>query len=162
MFGEQSPNTVGSWNQPLLCAPPSRRFPPAISLAPSFFPISTYDITVFNCDSLMHGPISVEASNPMPTLRDFTRATNLSMNSLYRLLCTATRLAAVQRCPLVPKPPQTAPSTAKSRLASSMTMMVFLPPISRWHGLNVGAQAWLTIRPVSVDPVKLTAATLGW
>ena len=34
-------------------------------------------------------------------------------------------------------------------------MMMFFPPISRWHFLNVGAQASLIIRPTSVDPVKL-------
>src|SRR6266849_2301302 len=159
MFGEQSPNTVGSWNQPFACAPPSSRFPPASSLAPSFFPISTYDITVFNCDSLMHGPISVEASSPLPTLSDFTRSTNRSTKSLYKLLWTATRLAAVQRCPLVPKPPQTAPSTAKSRLASSITMMMFFPPISRLQCLNSGAQVCEMTRPTSVEPVKLTTGT---
>ena len=62
----------------------------------------------------------------------------------------------MQRWPVVPKPPQMAPSTARSRLASSITMMMFLPPISRWHFLNVGAQAMLTMRPTSVEPVKLT------
>ena len=41
----------------------------------------------------------------------------------------ATQLA-VHRWPVVPKPPQTAPSTAKSRFASSMTMIAFFPPIS--------------------------------
>src|SRR5260370_32068213 len=159
IFGEQSPNTVGSWNQPLACALPSRRLPPAISLAPSFFPISTYDITVFNCDSLMHGPIYVEASSPLPTLSDFTRSTNRSTKSLYKLLWTATRLAAVQRCPLVPKPPQTAPSTAKSKLASSITMMMFFPPISRLQCLNSGAQVSEMTRPTTVQPVKLTTRT---
>ena len=38
-----------------------------------------------------------------------------------------TRLAAVQRCPVVPNPPQMHPSSASSRLASSSTMMQFLP-----------------------------------
>src|SRR4029077_2199948 len=122
IFGEQSPNTVGSWNQPFESTPPSNRFPPVNNFAPSSFPISTYDITVFNCDSLMHGPISDDASSPLPTFRDFTLATNRSTNPLSTLLCTAPRLAAVQRCPDVPKPPQTAPSTTKSRLALSITM----------------------------------------
>ena len=42
--------------------------------------------------------------------------------------------------PLVPNPPHTAPSTARSKFASSITIMMFLPPISRWHFLNDGAQ----------------------
>jgi len=58
-------------------------------------------MTVLNCCSLMHGPISVEESSPLPTFSDFTRSTNRSTNSLYTLLWTAKRLAAVQRCPVV-------------------------------------------------------------
>src|SRR6185503_5055799 len=51
------------------------------------------------------------------------------------------------------------PSTARSRLASSITMMTFLPPISRCTFLNDGA-AWLeTVRPTSVDPVNETTRT---
>src|SRR5579859_6860460 len=75
------------------------------------------------------------------------------------LLWTATRLAAVQRWPVVPNPPQTAPSTARSRLASSMTMMIFLPPISRLQCLKDGAQASAISRPTAVEPVKLITGT---
>src|SRR3954471_24572256 len=42
-----------------------------------------------------------------------------------------------------------------------MIMTTFLPPISRWTFLNVGAAAWLTIRPTLVEPVKDTTATRG-
>ena len=38
---------------------------------------------------------------------------------------------AVQRWPVVPKAPQSRPSTARSRSASSITMQGFLPPISK-------------------------------
>src|SRR3984957_16770556 len=71
------------------------------------------------------------------------------------LLCTATRLAAVHRWPVVPNPPHTAPSTARSRFASSNTMMMFLPPISSEQCLNSGAQACAINFPTAVDPVKL-------
>src|SRR5260370_443795 len=74
-------------------------------------------------------------------------------------VCVAMRLAAVQRCPVVPKPPQMAPSTARSRLASSITMMMFLPPISRLQCLNSGAQASAISRPTAVEPVKLITGT---
>src|SRR5207342_3278046 len=107
------------------------------------------------------GPIWVEGSRPSPTLSAAARATKASTNALCTDSWTTTRLAAVQRCPDVPNPPQRAPSTANSRSASSITMMTFLPPISRWTFLNPGAQAWLTSRPVSVDPVNETTRTSG-
>src|SRR5258708_3924628 len=74
-------------------------------------------------------------------------------------LCTAMRLAAVQRCPVVPNPPQIAPSTARSRLASSITMMMFLPPISRLQCLNSGAHASPMSRPTTREPLKLITGT---
>ena len=75
---------------------------------------------------------------------------------------TMTRLAAVHRCPVVPKPPHRQPSTASSRSASSRTMIAFLPPISRWTFLNDGAAASFTSRPVAVDPVNETTRMAGW
>src|SRR4029079_10363947 len=69
------------------------------------------------------------------------------------------RLAAVHRCPVVPKPPHTQPSTARSRFASSMTMMTFLPPISRWTFLNDVATVSETDRPTAVEPVNDTTRT---
>src|SRR5579862_2571249 len=38
-------------------------------------------------------------------------------------------------------------------------MMIFFPPISSVHFLKLGAHAWLTILPTSVEPVKLTRST---
>ncbi len=67
----------------------------------------------------------------------------------------------MQRWPLVPNAPQIAPSTASSRFASSMTMIGFLPPISRWTCLNDGAHASLIARPTDVEPVKETTFTRG-
>src|SRR2546429_5932716 len=69
------------------------------------------------------------------------------------------RLAAVQRWPVVPNPPQIAPSIARSRFASSITMRMFLPPISRLQCLKSGAQASATSRPTELDPVKLMTGT---
>ncbi len=43
-----------------------------------------------------------------------------------------------------------------------MTMMTFLPPISRWQCLKAGAQASETLRPTSVEPVKETTPTSRW
>src|SRR3990172_4274046 len=72
-----------------------------------------------------------------------------------------TRLAAVHLWPVVPNPPQIAPSTAKSILASSITMMAFLPPISRLQCLKLGAQVSETVFPTAVEPVKETNFTSG-
>src|SRR5262249_33058680 len=49
--------------------------------------------------------------------------------------------------------------TASSSFASSITMMTFLPPISRWTFLNDGADCSDTVRPTSVDPVNETTRT---
>jgi hypothetical protein len=53
--------------------------------------------------------------------------------------------------PEVPNALQTMPSTARSRSASSSTMMAFLPPSSRWIRFSCSAPARLTLRPVASD-----------
>ena len=78
-------------------------------------------------------------SRPSPTAAPAPARRSARRSGGRRPSWTTTRLAAVQRCPVVPKPPHRQPSTARSRLASSITMMTFLPPISRWTFLNVGA-----------------------
>ena len=42
-----------------------------------------------------------------------------------------------------------------------MTTMMFLPPISRWTFLKLGAALVLTVRPTSVEPVNDTTLTAG-
>ena len=60
-------------------------------------------------------------------------------------------------CPVVPKPPHIAPSIAKSRFASSITIIAFLPPISREHLFILWAQSVATNLPTSLEPVKETS-----
>ena len=117
-------------------------------------------MTVLSCPSLFEGPICVFSSQAVADHQRL-RARDERLDELRRstFSWTTTRLAAVQRWPVVPKPPQRQPSTASSRSASSMIMMTFLPPISRWTFLNVGAAAWLTIRPTLVEPVNDTTRT---
>ena len=69
------------------------------------------------------------------------------------------RLVAVQRCPVVPNAPHSAPSSASSRFASSSTIIGFLPPNSSEQCLNVLAASWPTTRPTAVEPVSETART---
>src|SRR5579864_6740563 len=71
------------------------------------------------------------------------------------------RLVAVQRWPVVPNAPQSAPSMARSRLASSSTIMGFLPPSSSEQCLKVFAAVVPIVRPTAVDPVNETARTSG-
>src|SRR5579862_6108402 len=71
------------------------------------------------------------------------------------------RLVAVQRWPVVPKPPHNPPSMASSRLASSSTIIGFLPPSSSEQCLKLLAALVPTIRPTSLDPVSETARTSG-
>src|SRR5579884_1675484 len=71
------------------------------------------------------------------------------------------RLVAVQRWPVVPKPPQSAPSMARSRFASSSTIMGFLPPSSNEQCLKVLAVVVPMVRPTALDPVNETARTSG-
>src|SRR5215469_2115555 len=72
------------------------------------------------------------------------------------------RLVAVQRCPVVPNAPQRAPSMARSRLASSSTIIGFFPPSSSEQCLKLLAAIPPTIRPTSDDPVNDTARTSEW
>ena len=68
----------------------------------------------------------------------------------------------VHRWPAVPNAPNIAPSTARSRSASSRTTMAFLPPSSRLTSRGpVSMAAAATLRPVGTEPVKLTAPTPG-
>ena len=71
------------------------------------------------------------------------------------------RLVAVQRCPVVPKPPHSPPSMARSRLASSSTIIGFLPPNSSEQCLKLLAALVPTIRPTSVEPVSEIARISG-
>src|SRR5260370_929112 len=81
------------------------------------------------------------------------------MNPLYTPFCTMIRLVAVQRWPVVPKPPQSPPSMARSRLASSRTIMGFFPPSSSEQCLKLLAAVCPTMRPTADDPVSEMART---
>ena len=68
----------------------------------------------------------------------------------------------MQRCPVEKYAPCTATFTAVGRSASSSTTSGFLLPISSWN-LAIREIAFCAIaRPVSIEPVKLNAATSGW
>src|SRR5271166_1633899 len=134
---------------------------PAQHLRAFILPILMYFRSVSICDELTAGPMSTLSSRPLPTFSFLARATSSSMNFLYTLFCTMMRLVAVQRCPVVPKAPHSAPSRARSRLASPRTIIGFLPPSSSEQCLKLLAASCPTTRPTAVDPVRETARTSG-
>ena len=87
----------------------------------------------------MSGPTSVAGSEPGPSrsLRALDSSRWSSASTTGR--STTTRLAAVQRWPVVPNADQRIPSVARSRSASAMTTIPFLPPSSRLSALQAPA-----------------------
>jgi len=157
--GSTSAKIVGSWNQPLERLPDSARCPPTTSLAS--FALSDLDI-LHNGLQLRFVDQRSDFCFGVKPIADFEGPHALrEAVEKFSIHFVVNGDAAGGRAALSTgaESAHTAPSTASSRFASSITMMMFLPPISRWHGLNEEAQAWLTRRPVSVEPVKLTAAT---
>ena len=65
----------------------------------------------------------------------------------------------VQRWPAVPKPANSAPSTARSRSASSITTIGFLPPSSRHGDCRWRPQSAPISAPTADEPVKPTLST---
>ena len=98
------------------------------------------------------GPYSTSAFGS-PIGADDSRSDSFDTNSSYTDSCTIAVPSDVQRCPAVPKPPNSAPSTARSTSASSITTIGFLPPSSR-HG------DW-TWRPHSSPIFEPTALETG-
>ena len=79
-------------------------------------------------------------------------APNLSINKFYVLW---NPYKGFHRCTWLKNREKCASSTASSTLASSHTMKGDLPPRSRVTGLRLlFAANWISIFPVSVDPVK--------
>src|SRR5919112_1037744 len=83
-----------------------------------------------------------------------TAAANLEMNSSCTSSWTITVPREVQRWPAVPKPENSAPSTARSRSASGMTTSGFLPPSSRQGDCMCLPQSSPIFLPTSEEPVQ--------
>lgn len=75
--------------------------------------------------------MSVLGLLPGPTLSFLILAISFLVNTAATFLWTMILEAAVHLWPVVPKAPQRMPSTAKSKSASSMTMIGFFPPNSK-------------------------------
>src|SRR4051812_18203130 len=87
------------------------------------------------------------------------RASSLVTNSSWTDSCTIAVPSDVQRWPAVPKPPNSAPSTASGTFASSITTIGFLPPSSRHGDCRWRPQSSPTFEPTALEPVKPTLST---
>src|SRR5690348_5329034 len=81
------------------------------------------------------------------------------MNSSWIESSTITVPSEVQRWPAVPKPLNSAPSTARSSVASGITTSGFLPPSSRQGFCRWRPQSSPRRLPTSLEPVKPTLST---
>src|SRR4051794_12074353 len=88
-----------------------------------------------------------------------SRSESLATNSSYTDSCTIAVPSDVQRCPAVPNPPNSAPSTARSTSASSITTIGFLPPSSRHGDWMWRPHSSPILEPTALDPVKPTLST---
>src|ERR1035437_6476745 len=131
------------------------------SVAPSAVPIVMYRSTLSSARGLISGPTSVPFARPSPSTSVRARASSMETNVSCTPSCTTRRLVAVQRWPVVPNAPQSTPSSARSRSASSRTIIAFLPPISSDSRLCERPHSPPTLLPVSVEPVNDTRATSG-
>src|SRR5437899_7887378 len=97
----------------------------------------------------VRGPTSVLASSPGPRRSRSARSHTILSSLSCTRSCTTRRLVAVQRWPVVPNAPHSAPSRARSRSASSMTSIAFLPPISSERRLCIRPHVAPMTDPVS-------------
>ena len=135
-------------------SPPVRNLPFGPTVETSFS-------TRSSCAAETSGPISVCCEAGSPTRICPTNSRKRSVKSLKRDSWTYMRVAAVQSCPVLTKPAQTAPCAAASMSASSKTMKGALPPSSMWTRLSVPAAARMTALPVSLAPVSEIRRTSG-
>ncbi len=107
------------------------------------------------------GPTLTSSSVPRPTFISPSLAASFSANSSATFSATWKRLAAVQASPMLRILAITAPSTAASMSASAKTMNGALPPSSIEVRSRPLADCSTSIRPTSVEPVKVSLRSRG-
>ena len=98
---------------------------------------------------------------PRPTDMSASLAASFSVNSSCTRSATWKRLAAVQASPMLRILAITAPSTAASTSASSKTRNGALPPSSIEVRRRPWADCSTSLRPTSVEPVKVSLRRRG-
>ncbi len=107
------------------------------------------------------GPTLTSSSVPRPTFIAPSLAASFSVNSSATRPATWKRLAAVQASPMLRILAITAPSTAASTSASANTRNGALPPSSIDVRSSPGADCSTSLRPTSVEPVKVSLRSRG-
>src|SRR6266545_739733 len=85
---------------------------------------------------------------------DATAADSCARNSSWTDSCTMSVPSEVQRCPAVPKPENSAPSTASAMSALGVTTIGFLPPSSRQGACRWRPASSPMRDPTAVEPVN--------
>ena len=103
----------------------------------------------------------MSSSVPRPTFISPSLPASFSANSSATRSATWNRLAAVHASPMLRILAITAPSTAASRSASPNTMNGALPPSSIEVRSSPSADCPTSLRPTSVEPVKVSLRSRG-
>ncbi len=140
---------------------PSGQPPPTTVRAPAATASSTKVRTWSRCSALIRGPTLTSGSVPRPTFSAPSRSPSRSANSVATEACTWNRLAATQDSPMLRILATTAPSTARSRSASSNTRNGAFPPSSMDTRSSRAADCSTSFLPTSVDPVNDTLRSRG-
>ena len=136
--------------------------PPVVTPAPRSTASATCSSTFATAASSISGPSSMPASKPLPIGSAATAAVNRSTNASWMPSCTRIRLAQTQVWPVLRNFEAIAPSTARSRSASSNTISGALPPSSSETFLIVPAHCAISCLPTSVEPVNVSLRTVGF
>ena len=138
------------------------RRPPLATVAPCSTASATRPSNRARCSSETSGPSSTSGSarGRSGARRHGPRAAR--RKSSCSPGGTAIRSIPAHAWPQFANEPHSAPSTARSRSASSRTSIGSLPPSSSTAGRSRSAAACATDRPTSVDPVKTTPPIPRW
>jgi hypothetical protein len=158
MAGVTPVSTVGSKKVP----PSACRWPPAITRAPFATASPICSSTFLTAFSSMSGPCCTPSSRPLPTFRRLEAVAMRSAKASWMPSWTRKRLVQTQVWPALRYFAATAPSTARSRSASSKTMKGALPPSSIETFFTVFAACSSRSFPTGVDPVKVIFLTNGF
>ena len=110
----------------------------------------------------MTGPRSVAGSSGSPIVIVLARSISRSTNLSCTVAATMTRVPDSHAWPWFIRQPNSVPSAARSRSASSRTMFGPLPPSSSVSRLTLPAAIRMISRPTAVEPVKAIFRTSGW
>src|ERR1700722_13800534 len=132
-----------------------------MTLAPSAIPLEMKSSTRSNWILDTTGPTSISLEVGSPTVTAWATFFAIASTSASRLAGTSMRVGALQDWPEFSNTCNTPAFTARSKSASSSSMLGDLPPSSWCTRLTVVAASLATSVPARVDPVNDTMSTSG-